>query len=80
MVVIQLMEDVERREIGHIIFVGVQYARGVTGVRIGIDVEIALHLTTNNVDVLAQRSWCALFTIGCTANKVERQLIRQMMR
>ena len=68
MVVVQLMEDVERREIGHVIFVGVQYARGVTSVRIRVDVKVALHLATNNVNVLTQRSRGALLTIGRSTN------------
>ena len=71
-IVVQLVEDVERRKIGHIILIGIQYARGIAGIRIRIDIEVAFHLAANNVYVLSQRSGGALLAIDCSADEVER--------
>ena len=78
-VVFQLIEDVERRIVGHIVGLGVEHTRGVHRIRIGVDVEIAFHRAVHHVDVLAQRTGGALIAIGSPTDHVECEVVENVV-
>ena len=78
-VVLQLVQDVERRIVGYIIRTRVKRARCVQRIRVRVNVEIAFHLSVHHIHILTQCSGRFLFTIRGSADDVERKIIEQMM-
>ena len=78
-VVGQLMVNVERRIVADVEFVGIQRTRRVDGIRIGVDVEVALHGTIDGVGSLTRSTRSLLLTIGRIANQVQRHLLAEVV-
>ena len=62
-VVRQFMENIEIRIVTDIILLRIEHARSIQGIRIGVDVEIALHLARYIVGRGAERSGRFLLTV-----------------
>ena len=78
-VVVQFIENVEWCIVRHIVSVWIEHTRSVQSIRIGVDVEIAFHLTIHHIHVLSQRARRALFAVRSTTNHIERQVLEQML-
>ena len=57
------MENIEIRIVTDIILLRIEHARSIQGIRIGVDVEIALHLARYIVGRGAERSGRFLLTV-----------------
>ena len=79
LVVLQLVQYVEGGVVGVIVRVGVECARRVQCVRIGVDVEIAFHLSVYHVHILRQRARRLLFAVRNRGQQREREIVEQVM-
>ena len=73
------MEDVEGGVVARVIGVFVQRTRGVHGVRIGVDVEVALHGARYGVRSAGKRSRRFLFTVGRIRDQVEGEVVQNVI-
>ena len=78
-VVGQFVQDVEACVVPRVEFVGIERARRVERVGVGVDVELALHLARHVVCGRRQGSRCLLFTIGTVGNQVQRQVFEDVV-
>ena len=79
-VVRQFMENIEIRIVTDIILLRIEHARSIQGIRIRVDVEIALHLARYIVGRGAERSGRFLLTVRTVGNQVERKGVRDIIR
>ena len=79
-VLLQLVEDVERVVVARVVLVGVKHARGVQGVAVGVDVEGAAHLTTDEVHLAGQCARSLLLTRRSVGVDLQLQLLREVER
>ena len=70
-VILQLVEDIERSVVRRIVLSWVEDTRGICSVGIGVDVEVALDLTTYDVYILTERTRRTLVTIGGTPDDIQ---------
>ena len=59
---------------------GGERTRGVEGVRIGIDVEVALHLSRHHVHVLSQCARGFLLAVRAASDDVDGEIVEDMVR
>ena len=74
------MEDVEVCVVARVVFVRVKRARRVEGERIGVDVELAAHLSRGDVDALRGRAGGTLLAVGGVGEEVEREVLAEVER
>ena len=74
------MENIEIRIVTDIILLRIEHARSIQGIRIRVDVEIALHLARYIVGRGAERSGRFLLTVRTVGNQVERKGVRDIIR
>ena len=79
-VILQLVEDIEWSVVRRVVLSWVEDTRGIRSVGIGVDVEVALDLTTYDVYILAERTRCTLITIGSTPDDIQREALQKVMR
>ena len=70
-VVFHLGQDVERSIIAHIEFIGIEHARSVQRIRIGIDVEVAFHLAGHVVGRGAESPGSFLLAVRPVGDHIE---------
>ena len=58
---------------------GIEYTGGIRSVRIGVDVEVSLHLTPYDVYILPERTWGTLLTVGSTSDDVDGEVGEDIM-
>jgi len=73
------MLDVERSIVAHIERVGIECTRGVDGIRIGVDIEVAAHLSGHGIDRLVRRSGRTLLAVSRVADEVQRQFLADVI-
>ena len=74
-VVVQFVEDIERRVVARVERFGIQRARGVQGVAVRVDVEVALHLSIHVVHILAHGTRSALLAVAAHGDEVQLQVV-----
>ena len=79
-VVIELVEDVKRRIVTSQRSIRVGSTRRVEGVAIRVDIEAALNLAADDVDVLTQRAGRFLLTVAVAGKNLDAQGLRQVVR
>ena len=79
-VVIEFVEDVKRRIVTSQRSIRVGSTRRVEGVAIRVDIEAALNLAADDVDVLTQRAGRFLLTVAVAGKNLDAQGLRQVVR
>ena len=74
-VALQLVQDVEGGIVARVERIGIKTARGVECIRVGVDIEVTLHLTAHGIHTLAQRTRSPLLAIRGIADHVDTQLL-----
>ena len=72
-VILQLVEDIERSIVCRIVLSWVEDTRGIRSVGVGVDIEVALDLTAYDVYILTERTRRTLVTIGGTPDDIQRE-------
>ena len=78
-VVVQLVEDVERRIVAGVEHVGVECTRRVQRVGVGVDVERPAHGSRCRVDGPGQRARCALLAVRGVGDEVQAHLLADVV-
>ena len=79
-VILQLVEDIEWSVVRRVVLSWVEDTRGIRSVGIGVDVEVALDLTTYDVYILTERTRRTLVTVGRTPDDIQREALQEVMR
>ena len=79
-VLFQLVENVERVVVAGVVFIGVEHTRGVQCIAIGVDVEGAAYLTTDEVHLTRQRARCLLLTGRGVGVHLQLYFLREVER
>jgi len=78
-VVVQFVQNVEARVVSRVEFVGVERARRIERIGIGVDVEFAFHFARHVVGCRRQRSRRLLLPVGAVGNQVQRQVFEDVV-
>ena len=79
-VILQLVEDIEWSVVRRVVLSWVEDTRGIRSVGVGVDVEVALDLTTYDVYILAERTRRTLVAVGSTPDDIQREALQKVVR
>ena len=79
-VVLQFIENIERRIETRITDVGVQTTASIHGKAEGVDIEVTFYLTRYNINALVQRTRSLLITETTLSSKFCRQVLQNVIR
>ena len=78
-VILQLVEDIERSVVCRVVLSWVEDTRGIRSVGIGVDIEVALDLTAYDVYILTERTRRTLVAVGSTPDDIQREALQEVM-